>query len=147
MFDAIGGLKIIRSFGTERQEAKAFALASGRVARDFLRLNAVSSLSGPIFEVLSSLVLLALLLSVVLENPGSLATTTVFMLLLFRMQPNVRQLIGDVAALCASRSFVENVFSFVDEAPGLFVFPVALLPEDFAPPGFFAFAVGISLNF
>ena len=115
MFDAIGGLKIIRSFGTERQEAKAFALASGRVARDFLRLNAVSSLSGPIFEVLSSLVLLALLLSVVLENPGSLATTTVFMLLLFRMQPNVRQLIGDVAALCASRSFVENVFSFVDE--------------------------------
>jgi subfamily B ATP-binding cassette protein MsbA len=115
MFDAIGGLKIIRCFGTERQEVKAFALASERVARDFLRLNSISSLSGPVFEVLSSLVLLGLLLTVVLENPGSLATTTVFMLLLFRMQPNVRQIIADLSALSASRSFVENVFSFVDE--------------------------------
>jgi ATP-binding cassette, subfamily B, bacterial MsbA len=115
MFDAIGGLKTIRCFGTERQEVEAFSLASERVARDFLRLNCVSSLSGPVFEVLSSLVLLGLLLTVVLENPGSLATTTVFMLLLFRMQPNIRQLITDLSALSASRSFVENVFSFVDE--------------------------------
>jgi ATP-binding cassette, subfamily B, bacterial MsbA len=114
MFDAIGGLKTIRCFGTERQEVEAFALASERVARDFLRLNSVC-LSGPVFEVLSSLVLLGLLLTVVLENPGSLATTTVFMLLSFRMQPNVRQLIADLSTLSASRSFVENVFSFVDE--------------------------------
>jgi subfamily B ATP-binding cassette protein MsbA len=116
MFDAIGGLKTIRSFGTERQEREAFALASERVARDFLRLNTVSNLGGPVFEVLSGLVLIALLIAVVVENPGSLAMTTVFMLLLFRMQPNVRQVISDLAALRASRSFVENVFSFVDDA-------------------------------
>jgi subfamily B ATP-binding cassette protein MsbA len=115
MFDAIGGLKVIRSFGTERQESEAFAVASERVARDFLRVNMVSSLGGPVFEVLSGLVLIGLLVAVVVGNPGSLAATTVFMLLLFRMQPNVRQIIGDLAALRASRSFVENVFSFIDE--------------------------------
>jgi ATP-binding cassette, subfamily B, bacterial MsbA len=116
MFDAIGGLKTIRSFGTERQEREAFALASEGVARDFLRLNTVSSLSGPVFEVLSGLVLISLLIAVVLENPGSLATTTVFMLLLFRVQPNIRQVIGDLATLRASKGFVDNVFSFVDHA-------------------------------
>src|SRR5260221_69352 len=116
MYDAIGGLKIIRSFGTERPESEAFAVASERVARDFLRVNMISNLGGPVFEVLSGFVLIGLLVVVVVENPGSLATTTVFVLLLFRMQPNVRQVIGDLAALRASRSFVENVFSFVDDS-------------------------------
>jgi subfamily B ATP-binding cassette protein MsbA len=116
MYDAIGGLKIIRSFGTERPESEAFAVASERVARDFLRVNMISNLGGPVFEVLSGFVLISLLVVVVVENPGSLATTTVFVLLLFRMQPNVRQVIGDLAALRASRSFVENVFSFVDDS-------------------------------
>lgn len=116
MFDAIGGLKTIRSFGTEHQESEVFAAASGRVARDFLRVNMISSLGGPVFEVLSGLVLIGLLVLVVTSNPGSLATTTVFMLLLFRMQPNIRQIIGDLASLRASRSFVENVFSFFDDA-------------------------------
>jgi subfamily B ATP-binding cassette protein MsbA len=116
MYDAIGGLKIIRSFGTERRENEVFAIASQRVASDFLRVNMISNLGGPVFEVLSGFVIIGLLVVVVVENPGSLATTTVFVLLLFRMQPNVRQIIGDLAALRASRSFVENVFSFVDDS-------------------------------
>jgi ATP-binding cassette, subfamily B, bacterial MsbA len=58
MYDAIGGLKVIRSFATERSECETFVVASERVARDFLRVNMLSNLGGPVFEVLSGFVLI-----------------------------------------------------------------------------------------
>ena len=51
VWDALGGLRVIRGFGREAHERSRFAESSGRVSDIFIRLRILSGMVGPITQI------------------------------------------------------------------------------------------------
>lgn len=119
MYDAIGGLKVIRTFGTEEREIARFEGSSREVASKLLSLGLLSALTGPVFELLSSAVLVVLLLLLMSQPGSSMAGIAVFMLLVLRLQPYLRQTLSDLVGLRAALPSLRDVDALVrtDDKP------------------------------
>lgn len=91
MVEGFAGLRIIRAFGREGYEQARFDAASMRVSRTFLRLSVVSGLVGPIYEVLSAALLVAISIGT-LRGMGDLPSLLVFVFVLYRVQPKIKTL-------------------------------------------------------
>jgi ATP-binding cassette, subfamily B, bacterial MsbA len=90
VLQAFDGMSVIRAFAREDYEQRRFDKASNRVRRVFLRMNLLQALIGPLLELCAGLLVVGLLVyfaSFSRNLPGLL----VFLLVLYRLQPKVRE--------------------------------------------------------
>jgi subfamily B ATP-binding cassette protein MsbA len=115
MWDGVAGIRTIQAFSLQRVKERGFAEASDRVRASFLKLELLSGFVPPASEIL----FVALLLGVLawqLPGAGSVPATLVFLLLLFRLQPNVSLLQSCLVALTGVAGPVDDVAELLDPA-------------------------------
>jgi subfamily B ATP-binding cassette protein MsbA len=115
MLETLHGLRLIRAFGRESHEQNRFDEASRRVSKIFWRMERVSGLVNPLSEVLAASLLLGILVVMTMRTPGQMAASVTFLILLYRLQPRIRQLDGDRVTLSAFSASVEEVRHLLDE--------------------------------
>lgn len=113
MLEGLSGMQMIRTFGREPYEQERFDGASKRVSRSIFRLSLVSGTVGPIYEVLTAILLVTVLLFGV-RDTGDLAALLVFIFVLYRLQPKVQGLDGTRLGLEALAPSVEAVTALLD---------------------------------
>jgi ATP-binding cassette, subfamily B, bacterial MsbA len=113
MWSSLNGLRVIHNFGREAFELNRFAEAS-RVARDVsLRLSVILATSGPVSEVLITAIIAALAL-LVGAHLIDVATLSAFILILYRLQPRVRDLVSSRVALVGFEGAILAVTRFLE---------------------------------
>ena len=114
MLEGLGGVRIIRSFGRESFEQKCFDEASSRVRKTFMSLDILTGAVAPIYEILSALVLISVLIYAIFRDPGGMPALFTFLFILYRIFPLVKQLDEGRMALAAATGSVDNVMNFLD---------------------------------
>lgn len=115
MIEALGAMKLIRSFNRQAYEQDRFDQASGRVSRLFFRMGIIGGLVTPVYEVLAAAVLVTILVGLFYTS-YSLPTFLVFLFILYRLQPQVRTLDSARVALRSVSAGVNEVVSFLDRS-------------------------------
>jgi subfamily B ATP-binding cassette protein MsbA len=116
MWELFGGMKVIRAFGREAYERDRFDAASRRVRDTFLRLDRLYALTQPIHEILSVLLLLGILLQAIIADRAALPRLVAFSMILFRLQPQARNIGSAWVALSAAAGSVGEVMGLLDTA-------------------------------
>lgn len=93
VWDALGGLRVIRGFGREAHERARFAQSSDKVRSIFTRMQILSGLVGPITQLMT-VGMVATILGIALVRGDSLATLLGFLAIAYRMQPRVSDLLS-----------------------------------------------------
>ena len=114
MWEGLSGMKVIRAFGRESYEQKRFDEASKEVRNTFLKLDIISGTVNPLSEVFSAALLLCVLVIALLQGWAAPTTLLTFIFILYRLQPQVKQLDGSRVSLTSLTSAVEDVMSFLD---------------------------------
>jgi len=117
MLDALEGLREVQIFGLREHRTSLFEALSARVRSIYFRLDLLNRLASPLSEILYVALLLGLLL-IGVAGLRSIPSMIVFLLVLYRMQPQIRQLDSGRLALAALTGPVEAVLNFL-AAPGL----------------------------
>src|SRR5262249_11185360 len=113
MLDALEGVEVIQMFGLKAYRQKLFDEISARVRSIYFRLDLLHRAMPPLSEVLYIGLLLGVLLAgVSARNPT--ATVVVFPLVLYRLQPQIRQLDSARLSLISLASSAEDVMSFLE---------------------------------
>lgn len=120
MLEGIEGMKVIRLFGREADERKRFDTASWTVSRALIRLGLLSNAVGPVYQLASAAVIV-LLLYVAAQNPAHLPSMLVFLFVLYRLQPRIKNLDGARVRLRALTSAVDSVQDLLDPSNKPFV--------------------------
>ena len=115
MLETFHGLRLVRAFGRESHEQNRFDVASGTVRKIFWKLESTSALVHPLSEVLTASLLLGIVAVMVMRAPGQMAASLTFLILLYRLQPRIRQFDSDRVALNAFSASVEEVRKLLDE--------------------------------
>lgn len=116
MWEGFAGMKIIRTFGRESYEQERFDVTSKEVRDTFFKLDMLSGIVNPLSEVLSVILLLSILVIVLLQDQTTLPTLLTFIFILYRLQPQVKQLDSGRVSLVALTSSVEDVMSLLDSS-------------------------------
>jgi subfamily B ATP-binding cassette protein MsbA len=98
MWDGVAGIRAIQAYSLQVIKQERFATASARVRTAFFQMDLLSAIVHPTSEVLYTALILGIL-AWQLSRSTSVPVTLVFLLLLFRLQPNLGQLSNSVAAL------------------------------------------------
>ena len=114
MWEGFSGMKTIRAFGRERYEQRQFDETSNKVRTTFFKLDILSGIVSPLSEVLSAVLLLCILVVALLQDKTALPTLLTFIFILYRLQPQVKQLDGARVGLMALTSAVDEVSSLLD---------------------------------
>jgi len=112
MIEALDGLREIQMFSLKAHREKVFAAASERVRSIYFRLDLLHRAVSPLSEILYVGLLLGLLLIGV--GSHSISNIMVFLLVLYRLQPQIRQLDSARLSLVALTSAVEEVMTFLE---------------------------------
>lgn len=116
MWDGLSGMRVIHAFGREDYEQQRFDQASQQVLKVFFKLEMISGMIAPVYEVLSALLLIGILTISLSYSPGSLPVLLTFLFILYRLQPKVQQLDQARTGLVALTSSVQAVTSFLDRS-------------------------------
>lgn len=108
LWDALGGLRVIRGFGLESHERARFADRSARVARVYARLNILSGLVGPLTQMMT-VGMVAAIVGLAVVGGGSLATLVGFLAIAYRMQPRVSAILGARTKLRSLEASVDAI--------------------------------------
>lgn len=111
MFQCLDGMKVIRIFGREVHEQKRFDATSWDVSHIYMKIGLFNRALEPLYELLVLAMLIVILLFS-LSKTETLPSVLVFIVLLYRLLPKVKQLetlriglssfsgaVGDVSAL------------------------------------------------
>ncbi|HEY5895750.1 MAG TPA: ABC transporter ATP-binding protein [Chthoniobacterales bacterium] len=112
MTEVFSGMRLIRAYSREAYEQSRYDDASQNIRRTFFKMDRMSALAGPIAEILATALLIAILLYSV-RNPATLATSVAFLLLLYRLQPRVRQLEADRVTLRTLTASIEELTAVI----------------------------------
>lgn len=112
MVEGLSGMRVIRAFGRQSYEQQRFDRASEQVRVTFFQLDLLSGMVGPVSEVLSAALLVAILL-VGLQNRAALPILLTFVLILYRLQPQVKKLDGSRIGLITVAASVDTVLSLL----------------------------------
>jgi subfamily B ATP-binding cassette protein MsbA len=115
MWDGIAGIRSIHAFSLQLLKQQRFRNISQQVRRSFFRLELLSGLVPPVSEVLHAGLLLAVLLWL-LPHGTSAPTALVFLVLLFRLQPNVSKFQASWVALTGMAGSIQDVGGLLDSA-------------------------------
>jgi ABC-type multidrug transport system fused ATPase/permease subunit len=113
MLDGLGGIDVIQMFGLEAHRQKMFEVVSERVRSVYFRLDLLHRAMPPISEILYIGLLLGVLL-IGVSARNSVATVVVFLLVVYRLQPQIRQFDSGRLSLIALTSSVEDVTRFLE---------------------------------
>ncbi len=116
MLDALEGLREIQMLGLRSYRQKLFDTVSQTVRSIYFRLDLLHRAAAPLSEILYVALLLGLLLIGVASH-GSIPGIIVFLLVLYRLQPQIRQLDSARLSLVALTTPVEEVMRFLAEKP------------------------------
>jgi ATP-binding cassette, subfamily B, bacterial MsbA len=116
MIETLGGMKLIRAYGRESHEQHRFDVASRAVSKVFFKLDRTSGLVHPLSEILTVALLLGILLATAMVAPGQMAVSAAFLLLLYRLQPRIKQFDLDSVALDSFSGSVEEVRSLLEKS-------------------------------
>lgn len=108
MWESLMGMKVIRVFGQERFEQTRFDEASRHMSGLFMTLNNLKVAVNPIFEVLATALLVAILL-IGFQGASNLPAFLVFIFVLYRLQPQVRAIDSARVGLAAHAAAVDEV--------------------------------------
>ena len=113
MWSSLNGLRVIHNFGREMFELERFADAS-RVAREIsLRLSVILGTYRPAYEVLITAIIAGLAL-LVGANIIDVATLAAFIVILYRLQPCVLDLVSSRVSLVGFEGAIVAVTHFLE---------------------------------
>jgi ATP-binding cassette, subfamily B, bacterial MsbA len=115
MWDGVAGIRAVQAFALQRLKVRGFAETSDLVRRSFLKVELLSGFVPPASEICFAALLLGVL-AWRIPGGGSVPATLVFLLLLFRLQPNVSLLQSCLLALSGVAGSVEDVAELLDSA-------------------------------
>jgi ABC-type multidrug transport system fused ATPase/permease subunit len=115
MLDALEGLREIQLFALKRRRQELFDAVSDRVRSIYYRLDLLHRAVSPLSEVLYVGLLLGLLILGV-AGRDSANNVIVFLLVLYRLQPHIRQFDSARLSLVALSGPFEDVTKFVESA-------------------------------
>ena len=115
MYEGTIGMRTIRAFGREPYEQKQFDRASQQVRNIFMKLDLISGAVSPLYEVLSALLVLSVMVIALLQDRTALPTLLTFLLILYRLQPQIQQLDSCRIKLSVLTSSIDDVMHFLDE--------------------------------
>jgi subfamily B ATP-binding cassette protein MsbA len=116
--EVISGIRLVKSFRGEPYEDTRFTTASGDYTRGMVRITRLSLLSGPLTEVLGTVVAVMVLWFGAREVfAGALdgATLITFMILVMRLLPPLKQLSQAPTTAQQSLAAAERLFEVLDE--------------------------------
>jgi ABC-type multidrug transport system fused ATPase/permease subunit len=113
MLDALEGVKVIQMFGLKAHRQMLFQGISAKVRSIYFRLDLLHRAMPPLSEILYIGLLLGVLVAGV-NARNSVATVVVFLLVLYRLQPQIRQLDSARLSLITLTSSVEDVMRFCE---------------------------------
>ena len=109
----LGGMRIVRAFGRERDETERFQRESERVRRSFVRVQYLKAATGPVSEGLYLAVFVGIVIaSTAIQTP--LASVITFVVILGRLQPQVKNFDWSRVQLSGYRSAVLRVAEFLE---------------------------------
>ncbi|MDH4012393.1 MAG: ATP-binding cassette domain-containing protein, partial [Desulfobacterales bacterium] len=114
MHQGVVGIRDIWAFGRERFEQERFDRASELVRSTFMKLGILSGVVNPLYEVLSAFLVLGILVVVLLQDRTALPILLTFLLMLYRLQPQVQQLGSNRVRFLSLVASVREVISFLD---------------------------------
>lgn len=114
MCEGLSGMKTIRAFGHEAYEQQQFDQASDRVRHIFTRLAIFSGSVNPLYETLSALLVIGILIIALTHNQSTLPSLLTFLFILYRLQPQFQLLDHYRVTLLSLASSVQEVMSFLD---------------------------------
>jgi subfamily B ATP-binding cassette protein MsbA len=144
MIETLEGMKLIRAYGRESHEEHRFDVASRAVSKAFFKLDRISGLVHPLSEILTVALLLGILLTTAMLAPGQMAVSVAFLLLLYRLQPRIKQIDVDRVALDSLSGSVEEVRSLLDESDKPYMRSGTRVPASIEKEIFFD---NVSLNY
>jgi ABC-type multidrug transport system fused ATPase/permease subunit len=127
MIETLDGLREIQMFSLRAHREKLFAAVSETVRSIYFRLDLLHRAVAPLSEILYVGLLLGLLLVAV--GRYSAADIMVFLLVLYRLQPQIRQLDSARLSLVSLTSAVEQVVRFLESDLGAAPAPIVRGPE------------------
>ncbi len=116
--EVISGVRIVKSFRGEAYEDARFTTASGNYTRGMVRIARLALVSGPVTEVLGTIVAVTVLWFGAQEVfAGSLggATLITFMVMVMRLLPPLKQLAQAPTIAQQSLAAAERLFEVLDE--------------------------------
>jgi ATP-binding cassette, subfamily B, bacterial MsbA len=113
MVQTIDGMKVVRAFGREPYEQKRFDTVSERISRLVMKLIVAAGLVNPIYEILAG-GLLVYVLFTALQTPSGLTPLLVFIFVLYRLQPKIKELDEQRVKLRSLSASVADVMSLLD---------------------------------
>jgi subfamily B ATP-binding cassette protein MsbA len=119
-FELLSGTRIIRAFGQEDRERQRFLVVQQRVHKANLALDKISGLIEPVSEVMAAAVLLIVLFfALQMQNSAHLPLVLVFILILYRLQPQLAFLETARYELDEASAPVKSVMQFLrrDDKP------------------------------
>jgi subfamily B ATP-binding cassette protein MsbA len=116
--EVISGIRLVKSFRGEYYEDERFTSASGDYTRGMVRITRISLLSGPITEVLGTVVAVVVLgIGADQVFAGTLdgGTLMAFMVLVMRLLPPIKQISQAPTIAQQSLAAAERLFQILDE--------------------------------
>ncbi|MEP0917155.1 ABC transporter ATP-binding protein/permease [Leptolyngbya sp. DQ-M1] len=116
MWESLGGMRVIRSFGRESYEQARFDAASGQVRDMFFKLAVLSGIVPPLSELLSATLVLFILVVAVNQAQTTLPTLLTFVFILYRLQPKIKQIDSACVSLLGLTSSIAEVSTLLDRS-------------------------------
>jgi subfamily B ATP-binding cassette protein MsbA len=116
VWDAIGGLRVIRGFGREAHERVRFAESSGRVRDIFIRMRNLSGIVGPITQIMA-VGTIATILAIAALRGDDIATLIGFLAIAYRMQPRISAILRARTNLRSLDASVREIESTLAQTP------------------------------
>jgi ATP-binding cassette, subfamily B, bacterial MsbA len=113
MVEGLDGMRVIRAYGREPHEQRRFDATSERLRRVILKTGYVQGAIHPVHEILVSGLLLTVLFATA-RTATDVSVLLVFVFVLYRLQPRVKDFEASRVRLAALASSVEEVRSVLD---------------------------------
>lgn len=120
MWESMGALQLIRSFGRESYELERFKAVSDRIRRRILTLDLLWAVPGPVSEVFGAL-LIGVLIVVGASGGAGLAPLAAFLAVLYRLQGPTREFMQCKVALDGLDGAIVDVDSFLESTRAPFI--------------------------
>ncbi len=121
VIELFAGMRTIRAFNRQRYEQQRYEKASWRVGRIGFKQEKVSGLMEPLSEILAAGLLIGVLFAMLHDNANGLPAVLVFIVILYRLHPEVYGLDEGRADLIAKLPAIEQVMGLLkrDDKPAV----------------------------
>ncbi len=121
--ERIGAMRLIRAFGEEEHEASRFAAQTNRYRKQVIRTQRYSSLTSPLTEIFSGLLVIAIIWAG--SRPGLIGLSTplapeaiiVFLMAALKLTSPLKTISSYPAVMAVTLGSAERVFEILDEPP------------------------------